>query len=183
MKWSERTHWLSKGLRSILTHMFKSLWWILMGNNHARPVLQSGTAKASDLLQGQRGLFLADEIIAHQMALWQMFGINRPRQTSAGEHWIITPRPTFSIHRLLTGQLWGLESAPRSDSQQPPPLPHKKMGAGKKKKSSAASLDYKGPFEKAPAAVIQHCSSLFLLKGHAGEKGWLENDELFNRDV
>lgn len=40
-----------------------------MGNNHARPVMQSGTADASDLLQGQRGLFLAGEIITHQMAL------------------------------------------------------------------------------------------------------------------
>lgn len=132
MKWSERTHWLSSGLRSILTHMFKSPWWILMGNNHARPVLQSGTTDTSDLLQGQRGLFLAGEIITHEMALWQMFGINQPRRTSAGEHGGIVPRPTFSIQRLLTGQLWGLESAPRSDSQQPlPPPPPLKMGAGK----------------------------------------------------
>lgn len=37
-----------------------------MGNNHARSVLQSGTADASDLLQGQWGLFLSGKIIPHQ---------------------------------------------------------------------------------------------------------------------
>lgn len=55
-----------------------------MGNNHACPVLQSGTAETSDLLQGQRGLFLAREVITHQMALGQTFGIDGPRRAGAG---------------------------------------------------------------------------------------------------
>lgn len=50
-----------------------------MGNNHACPVLQSGVADANDLLQGQRGLFLASEVITRQMALRQTFGIDGPR--------------------------------------------------------------------------------------------------------
>lgn len=36
---------------------------MLMGNNHACPVLQSGTADTNDLLQGQRSLFLGSKVL------------------------------------------------------------------------------------------------------------------------
>lgn len=49
-----------------------------MGNNHACPVLQSGAADVNDLLRGHGGLFLASEVIRHQMALRQTFGIDGP---------------------------------------------------------------------------------------------------------
>lgn len=36
---------------------------MLMGNNHACPVLQSGSADTNDLLQGQRSLFLGSKVL------------------------------------------------------------------------------------------------------------------------
>lgn len=124
MKWSGRTYWLSRGLRSILTHMFKSLWWILMGNNHACPVLQSGTTEASDLLQGQRGLFLASEVIARQMALRQMFGIDWPRRAGAGGLRTLAPTPAFNRSSSPAANRTALRSRvspPRFPAS--PPLP------------------------------------------------------------
>lgn len=96
-----------------------------MGNNHACPVVQSGAADANDLLQGQRGLFLASEVITRQMALPQTFGIDGPSESSH-----LRPRSTARIRQLLIGQLWGPGSAPRSDSQQAPRLLLQMGGGG-----------------------------------------------------
>lgn len=124
MKWSGRTYWLSRGLRSILTHMFKSLWWILMANNHACPVLQSGTAEGEWPPLGSEGFTFGE---------WSYCTSNgastnvRDRSASAGrlrpvdsEPSHLRPRSTAPVWRLLIGQLWGPVSAPPPIPSEPP---------------------------------------------------------------
>lgn len=72
-----------------------------MGNNHACPVLQSGTADAHDLLQGQRGLFLASEVTTRQMALSTNV---RDRWASVGRRrWTPNHHTYARVHLLAFG--------------------------------------------------------------------------------
>lgn len=62
---------------------------MLMGNNHACPVPQSVTTDTSDLLQGQRGLFLGSKVLKLPNAHMSNASASLTSQVTRGEYCIV----------------------------------------------------------------------------------------------
>lgn len=134
MKWSGRTYWLSRGLRSILLICLNpsdECWWVIIMH------VQSYNLALQTQMTSFRvkGVYIWQvKFLHYQMGIRAMFWVDLPSQVNIGDYWIIVSllcfirEWNFCWYRLvestrLIGQLWGPRSATRSISQPPPP-PH-----------------------------------------------------------